>query len=206
MLLKQSHIFLIICASFIFSSCTRSVSSDKALAVAVLEKAGDNRGQLERVIEHYKTIDADAEKLAAAYYLIANLDGNTGYAAQDSGQYRRLLDSLAMLGDPIGWDPYLSTTARWLDSMNTAMPLRIGARNDLRQITANYLVANIDDAFEQWHNAPWAKEYPSGSSANGYCRTERGVSGWNCGDNSPWVWRAATKIPCGKRAICGLLP
>lgn len=159
MLLKQSHIFLIICASFIFSSCTRSVPSDKALAVAVLEKAGDNREQLEQIITHYQTTDADPQKLAAAYYLIANLEGNTGYAARDSGQYRRLLDSLAVLGDPIGWDPYLSTTGKWLDSMNTAAPLRIGARSDLRQITADYLVANIDDAFEQWYSAPWAKEY-----------------------------------------------
>lgn len=159
MLLKQSHIFLIICASFIFWGCTPSVLSDEELAMVVLEKSGENRGQLEQIITHYQTTDADPQKLAAAYYLIANLEGNTGYAARDTAQYRRLLDSLAVLGDPIGWDPYLSTTTRWLDSMNTATPLHIGARSDLRQITADYLIANIDEAFEQWRGAPWAKEY-----------------------------------------------
>lgn len=193
MLLKQRHIFLIICASFIFSSCTRSVPSDKALAVAVLEKAGDNRGQLERLIEHYKSIDADADKLAAAYYLIANLDGNTGYAARDSGQYRRLLDSLAVLGDPIGWDPYLSTTGKWLDSMNTAAPLRIGVRSDLRQITADYLIANIDQAFEQWRKVPWAKDY----TFEEFCEW---VLPYRTGSERLELWRQlALSVECGNK-------
>lgn len=143
----------------VFSGCGPSVPSDKALTASVLEQSGDNRPQLEQVIEHYKTADADAEKLAAAYYLIANLEGNTGYGARDSVQYRRLLDSLAVLGDPMGWDPYLSTTAQWLDSMRSATPLRIGARSDLRHITAAQLITNIDLAFEQWRNAPWREEY-----------------------------------------------
>lgn len=154
--------FLILCICLFFSFCSPSVPSEAELAVAVLEKSGDNRGQLEQVITHYQTADADTEKLAAAYYLIANLDGNAGYGARDTVQYRRLLDSLAVLGDPMGWDPYLSTTARWLDSMNTAAPLRIGAQSDLRHITADFLISNIDAAFEQWRNAPWREEYTFG--------------------------------------------
>ncbi|MCC8062159.1 MAG: hypothetical protein LIO68_02815 [Rikenellaceae bacterium] len=58
-------------------------------------------------------------------------------------------------------EPYLSTTARWLDSVSTAVPLRIGARSDLKHITAEYLIRNIDAAFDQWRSAPWAKDYTS---------------------------------------------
>lgn len=110
--LKQSRIFLIFFVCFFIPGCAPSVPSNEELAVAVLEKSGANRPQLEQVIAHYQTTDSDPEKLAAAYYLIANLEGNTGYTAWDSVQYRKLLDSLAVLGDPMGWDPYLSTTAR----------------------------------------------------------------------------------------------
>lgn len=40
-----------------------------------------------------------------------------------------------------------------------ASPLRIGARIDLKRITADYLIRNIDQAFKQWQRAPWAKDY-----------------------------------------------
>lgn len=193
MLLKQSHIFLIICASFIISGCAPSVPSDEELAMVVLGKSGDNREQLEQIITHYQTTDADPQKLAAAYYLIANLEGNTGYAARDTAQYRRLLDSLAVLGDPIGWDPYLSTTGKWLDSMSNAAPLRIGARSDLRQITTDYLIANIDDAFEQWHSAPWAKEY----TFEEFCEW---VLPYRTGSERLELWRQlALGVECGNK-------
>lgn len=151
--------FLILCICLFFSFCSPSVPSHSDLAAGVLDKSGDNRAQLEQVLEHYRSGDPDPEKLEAAYYLIANLDGKTGYAARDSAQYSRLLDSLAVLGDPVGWDPYLSTTRRWLDSVSSAAPLRVGARSDLKHITAEYLIANIDAAFDQWQSAPWAKDY-----------------------------------------------
>lgn len=43
--------------------------------------------------------------------------------------------------------------------MRTAASLRVGARSDLRQITTDYLIANINEAFEQWQGVSWAKDY-----------------------------------------------
>lgn len=39
-----------------------------------LEKAGKNRAELESVLEHYRTANIDSQKLAAAEFLIANID------------------------------------------------------------------------------------------------------------------------------------
>src|SRR5690606_34981176 len=40
----------------------------------VLENAGNNRSELEKVIDHYKEV-GDDEKLKAAYHLIGNMNG-----------------------------------------------------------------------------------------------------------------------------------
>jgi len=40
-----------------------------------LDKAGDNRGNLEKVLRHYAS-EGDSLKLEAAYYLIGNMTGH----------------------------------------------------------------------------------------------------------------------------------
>lgn len=156
--MRLTYLFIPI-ISLCFSSCTPSVPSNKDLIKVALDKSGNNRSQLEQVLDHYRTADPDSQKLAAAEFLIANMDDKTGYAVRNTVQYQRLLDSLSVLSDPFGWDPYLSTAGQWLDSMTTATPLQIGAQSDLRHITADYLIANIDAAFDQWRRVPWAKHY-----------------------------------------------
>ncbi|MGV8093923.1 MAG: hypothetical protein AB2L24_18840 [Mangrovibacterium sp.] len=44
-----------------------------------LKYAGDNRGQLEQVLEHYSKTPADSLKLRAAQFLIANMPGHWSY-------------------------------------------------------------------------------------------------------------------------------
>ncbi|WP_289198931.1 discoidin domain-containing protein [Bacteroides acidifaciens] len=176
--------------SVMFIRCTPCIPSNEALTNVILEKSGDNRRQLEQVIGHYTNIDADSQKLEAAYYLIANMEDKVGYVASDSIQYHLLLDSLAVLSDPIGWDPYLSTTGKWLDSTNMTSPLRIGVRIDLKHITADYLIRNIDQAFKQWQHAPWAKDY----SFQEFCEW---VLPYRTGYERLETWRnTALAIPC----------
>ena len=49
--------------------------------------AGDNRSELESVLEHYHTIDNNPEKLAAARYLIEGLPAHYSYAGDSIYQY-----------------------------------------------------------------------------------------------------------------------
>ena len=57
-----------------------------------LELAGDNRAELEQVLEHYSD---DPEKLAAARFLIENMPGHYSYA--DTTAAEKFYDSLDSL-------------------------------------------------------------------------------------------------------------
>ena len=103
--LSKAIAFVLFCVIFI--RCTSYVPSNEALANAILEESGDNRAQLEQVIEYYKTSDIDAEKLQAAYFLIGNIMDNVSQIASDSLRYERIIDTLSELSDPYGFRMYL---------------------------------------------------------------------------------------------------
>jgi len=60
----------------------------------VLEKAGHNRVELEKVIDHYGRKEADSLKLKAAFFLIKNLEDSYYYEGEvldEYHQYSRLV-------------------------------------------------------------------------------------------------------------------
>ena len=63
--------------AFMLSSCEDSL--DKAL-----RNAGNNRSELEKVLDHYKD---DPEKLAAAMFLIENMSGHYSYRSDSIHTY-----------------------------------------------------------------------------------------------------------------------
>ena len=67
-LLKIMKTIFVLCVLLIFS-CKHQPTLPKNVE-DTLNNAGNNRIQLETVINHYKT---DSEKLMAAYYLIGNM-------------------------------------------------------------------------------------------------------------------------------------
>lgn len=75
-------IVLCIACTFSIAGCT----SQYGLGYA-LHMAGDNRSELESVLEHYHTIDNNPEKLAAARYLIEGLPAHYSYAGDSIYQY-----------------------------------------------------------------------------------------------------------------------
>ena len=118
---------------------------------ATLREAGDNRAGLEYVLAHYAD---DTEKLAAARFLIANMTHYFGFEGAE-------LDSVEALLKPL---------------MTYKMNFTIGDRarkkwggfdfsvlrktRDARKVDAQYLINNIDMAFEQWKSKPWNKDLP----------------------------------------------
>lgn len=52
-----------------------------------LDQAGANRAELETVLEHYRTVDADSEKYAAARFLIENMPGHYSYKSNLINEY-----------------------------------------------------------------------------------------------------------------------
>ena len=79
--MKATFIFLFLVLLF---SCQ---SSEEKQLEKVLTLAGNNRPELEKVLEHYKENEADSLKLRAAKFLIMNMPGHQSYIGKDIEEY-----------------------------------------------------------------------------------------------------------------------
>ena len=120
----------------------------------VLELAGDNRTELEKVITHYKE-EGNVIKEEAAYCLLGNMKNhgyleyklvdsagnNVDFNVLDYSDYEHLLD---------GWDELEDNRGKIHFEKDTFY-------NDYNEITAGYLIKNIDLAYKAWDENPWAQ-------------------------------------------------
>ena len=138
-IMKRLISFSIVIA-LLFASC----SEDSRMLREALKAAGDNRIELETVLEHYRTMDNDPQKLAAAEYLIANMPAHYSYRNMDAMNdfYDKALDILCT--GTVEWqrdtlrdigDKYYARAAQDLVS-------------DVEVMTSEYLIYSIDKAFE----------------------------------------------------------
>ncbi|MDR1227160.1 MAG: discoidin domain-containing protein [Prevotellaceae bacterium] len=110
-----------------------------------LQQAGKNRHELEKVLEHYSSNPADSLKHKAAEFLIANMPG----------KYSEYYDA--------PWNDVATVCLRWTSSSDIQSVLdayKLGAlvkREDVKYITADYLISNIELAFQAWQDKPWGK-------------------------------------------------
>jgi len=120
-----------------------------------LESAGKNRAELVAVLDHYSD-GVDPLKLEAALFLIGNMDGH-GYTVtalydkekneipfealdyKNFGEAQAAIDALEKEHGPLDF-----TLKRFDD--------------DLKTITSEFLIENIDCAFRAWRERPWAAE------------------------------------------------
>lgn len=134
-----------------------SPSDGKRKLEWALEQAVSNRAELEQVLAHY---EGDSLKYEAACFLIGNMPYH--YAAESwfvSPKGYRYRPDLALF---VGKED----VERHCDSL-MASGYRIECQNlyDIRHIRADYLIRQIDGAFEVWKK-PWAKEV----SFDDFCR------------------------------------
>lgn len=138
---------------------------------AALEFAGENRVELERVLEHYRD---SGLKYEAARFLIENMPGYYGYYRGVTSESRKALLSSA-------------------DTTGTILPYRVdrwqyGTEKhyeklyDVRVIKADYLIDNIDRAFAVWQERPWNKYL----SFEDFCET---ILPYRIGNEALEYWR-----------------
>lgn len=118
-----------------------------------LETAGDNRPELQKVIDHF-TAEGDSLKLQAAYFLIANMDGHSyvTYRLHDT-------NDVDLQFDPLSFPDYdhLVAAANVLeDSVGSFDYGRKDLFEDLETIKADFLINQINLAFKAWREKPWA--------------------------------------------------
>lgn len=122
-------------------------SCDDSLRRA-LEYAGDNRHELERVLEYYENA-GDPQKLAAAEYLIANMPGHKSM----TGDYERYYEECDIVISHIDGQNALDS----LEAVSRKYVSKIRFENDASYLESGYLISCIEDAFHQWREGLWAR-------------------------------------------------
>jgi len=147
----MKNIISIIIMLVLFTSCRQTIPSGVEL---VLVSAKDNRGELEKVISHYRGLN-DTTKLSAAYFLIENMEGQCYSITKIVDTSGNSVDF-----DVLDYPNYKAMVAGW-DSVESKIGSIDFKRDtliyDVNNISAKYLIENIDLAFEAWEK-PWAKQ------------------------------------------------
>lgn len=144
--MKRKTIFILTVGIMALMSCN---AHDRYLNEA-LKAAGDNRHELEKVLEHYKEMPLE---LKAARYIIENLPGHYSYDTARTAPFYR--DVLAVLKKDISADSKRDSI-RFL-SENKYRNMMDRHVEDVKVISSEYLIHSIDHAFKQWRERPWAQ-------------------------------------------------
>ncbi len=149
--MMKTKIFIGFLSVFLFFLSCKSYKTELESA---LQKAGDNRGELERVLKHYEA-PSDSLKLRAARFLIENMPGH-GYATyvlQDSAGKPAPFNVL-------DYSNYKNMVAAWdtIEEKRGELDFKKGKfTEDIQIVSADFLIDNIDLAFKAWQEKPWAR-------------------------------------------------
>lgn len=137
--------------------CGCSSTADRHIA-DTLQLSGDNRGELQKVLEHYRN---DTLKLRAARFLIENMTGCYGYSER---AVKENLDDVYNAYDSINRAFGYVINNEWGKSIDflserssTAMPAS-GLVADLSSLNSKYLINEIDRTFDAWRRNVYSSE------------------------------------------------
>ncbi len=153
-------------------SCGSEESYSPEIAKA-LDRAARNRKELVEVLEHYED---EPEKLEAAKFLISNMHGHYSYQSTE-------LDSLEMfLAQLTRKEVDFFFTPEQLKRWEKFSLINLPRKDDLRSVSAEMLIENIDLAFKQWKERPWNKDL----SFDDFCEL---ILPYTISDDQPVRWR-----------------
>lgn len=115
---------------------------------AMLGVTGENRKELEKVLEHYRY---DDRKYRAACFLIENMGSRHSVAGRGVDEFYAFIDSVYQIHRqeydiPAIYEEYRRTAHHQGTGFHRKW--------DLKHLTAEHLIRSIDDAFEMW-GKPW---------------------------------------------------
>jgi hypothetical protein len=143
--ITQGNILPLFLVVFIMSACNRT--SDR-LEYA-LKFAENNRVELEKVLEHYKS-DGNPKKLEAAVFLIENIPfkySYKGWQIDSLKKYKVLSIKDRLIVDEVDES---------LKHFNFTTLTKV---YDAKVITSDYLINNIEFSFKVWNETSWGKHY-----------------------------------------------
>ena len=126
----------------ILNGCHGSSELERAL-----DMAGNNRHELETVLNHYRT---DSLKYQAAVFLIEHMPYQRGIAYEDTIRLYTYYKAISSSHT----DPWiLCDSIREADGQFNAQ-LKI-VQNDICEISSSFLIDHIDAMFDAWASQPW---------------------------------------------------
>jgi hypothetical protein len=121
-----------------------------------LAAAREHRSELQKVLDHYSAPE-DSLRLEAAEFLIENMRFGYSYGGDQLDRYDSIFPKFDSIRHPDGIRQLFTEFAK------THGPLVVEDLQtyaDLRHVTADYLIHNIERAFWSWENYPWSKNVP----------------------------------------------
>ena len=149
-----------------------------------LEQAGDNRTELQAVLDHYRN---EPLKEQAARFLIENMDAHAAFAGQAVEEYGHYMDSVFRHcdGDRVFWIMKYDTVIQRLGlDLELSQSQRL---NDTETVSADFLTEQIDSAFSVW-SQHWNRQY----SFETFCRY---ILPYRIGNERLSHWRRAFVLP-----------
>jgi hypothetical protein len=129
----------------LFISCCSFYNSDLENA---LKLAGDNRAELETVLNHYKHDPADSLKYKAACFLIENMPLH--FYLKENVELFQIMDSLnrSELSNEEVYIRFDSIKKRTFVHPQEVL-------RDIETLSSDFLVQHIDKSFTNWESSPW---------------------------------------------------
>jgi hypothetical protein len=167
MIRLKSLLCLLGCTTILFlSGCSRYPADVKS----ALELAGENKDELQKVIDHYSKSGQDRQKLKAAYFLISNLRYHGSYYSEELDKFDAFFDSVGRAESPrydrvnprrnlnmeLQLEKIYHIWNHYRDKYGPPEENKLDFLNDLTNIKAELLIENIDYAFKAWE-FPWAQ-------------------------------------------------
>ena len=157
---------------FLLSGCSNTNNRQLELA---LQTAGNNRQQLEKVIQHYQ---GDKQKEDAARFLIRNMLGKYYQEGDRIDKFHQFIDSAYQIKQEEYDQQTINDTYR---TNNEHQQNDAKRQADLQQLNANFLITQIDAAFQVWQK-PWNKHL----SFDEFCEW---ILPYRIGNELPEIWR-----------------
>lgn len=143
-----------------------------------MSQAGNNRQELFKVVQHYQG-EEDSLKLKAALFLIENMTDKFYLTGKSVDEYYMFMDSIYQIRQeeydiPAIYEDFVKQ-ARFLKEKPTI-------QKDIQTLSADYLIRNIESAFEVWNQA-WNAHL----SFDDFCEL---ILPYRVGNETPEEWRS----------------
>ena len=120
---------------------------------SILDKAGANRTELEKVLQYFAKNSEDSLKLKAATFLIKNMEGLHYYEGEQLNQYYSLIGLAEQNINDQNY--FLRTFEELYDPFDYKNLKKV---NDIETVRSSAIIDNVNLAFRVWQEQPWGKD------------------------------------------------